>query len=232
MPKTALERRWVHGWAGLTDLVVPNQAWGARYLWLGGHYDYTANFWKWNDGTKMPLETGNAWNCPTCWDTEPDQPQHVNDDKDEFAQQDFLGFLRWNGKWHDFHGKDQGLVEGERGDELSLGQQGICEAKAEYVPEPNGIDKYCCRMCNDVVILDTHCMPNEGCDKAAEEPYAFWGSRANCQRSCTVDPQCKYYLWRDDGSANARKTCATFKSCDEKTDFEDKFGDQIMKKVL
>merc|ERR1712242_631295 len=93
-------------------------------------------------------------------------------DKDEFAQQDFLGFLRWNGKWHDFHGKDQGLVEGELGDELSLGQQGICEAKAEYVPEPNGIDKYCCRMCNDVVILDTHCMEDEGCDKEAEEPYA------------------------------------------------------------
>jgi len=90
-------------------------------------------------------------------------------------------------------------------------------------------DKYCCsKNCGEAVLLDTHCDPNLDCD--LNQPEALWYSKENCQVSCSNDGRCTHYLWREDSGANAKKTCATFKNCDDPSDFNDGNGGCIYKK--
>jgi len=107
---------------------------------------------------------------------------------------------------------------------------GEVESNYEYVSDSADNDKYCCsNNCNEAVILDTHCIPTQGCD--LDQPSALWYSKENCESSCSSDPTCSHYLWRQDNNAVAKKTCATFNNCDSKSAFNDGWGGCIYEKL-
>jgi len=103
----------------------------------------------------------------------------------------------------------------------------VAEGQSTYVAAGN--DKYCCSSnCDAAVILDTRCDPTKGCD--LNQPEALWFSQENCESSCSSNPNCKFYLWRQDSEADAVKTCATFNNCDHKSAFNDGDGGCIYEK--
>lgn len=218
MPRTSLERDAIS--ALFPDATTAaNQAWGGTYVWLGGHWNYSQEEWYWNDGTQISQKN---------WDTnEPGHDESLDKNSGSNAEQPFLGLKRSNGKWHDFHGNDQG----SNGQEETQGQQGVCESVKNYQEEAT--DTYCCGSnCADTVILDTHCLrANQHCGD--DSTTALWGNRENCERSCSNDPECNFYLWRHDqsGDVDAPFTCATFKNCDTKTAFNDGHGGKVWKKL-
>jgi len=114
MPKTAAEQDLVRSLfnSGLGAPTISGLAWGGTYLWLGGHYN--GNSWEWNDGT--PVDDGN-------WDTNEPGTIGAYDASDPLAYQPLLGIKRANGKFHDFHGQDQG----DDGKESSVGFLALCK---------------------------------------------------------------------------------------------------------
>jgi len=111
MLKTDEEQELV---GGLLDgfATISGLAWDGAYLWLGGHYN--GNSWEWNDGT--PVNDGN-------WDTNEPGTIGAYDPADPLAYQPLLGIKRANGKFHDFHGQDQG----NDGQESSVGFLALCQ---------------------------------------------------------------------------------------------------------
>lgn len=96
---------------------VGGLAWSGTYLWLGGYMEN--DVWAWNDGT--PVETGN-------WDTNEPGTSASGTDQSSMNYQPYLGLKRANGKFHDFHGQDQGVD----GKEATVGQLALCQGYPEY----------------------------------------------------------------------------------------------------
>jgi len=120
MPKTAAEQDLVRSLFndGL-GAPISGLAWGGSYLWLGGHYN--GNRWEWNDGTPvtMPVSSTEKKN----WDTNEPGTIGAYDASNPLAYQPLLGIKRSNGKFHDFHGQDQG----SNGKESSVGFLALCK---------------------------------------------------------------------------------------------------------
>jgi len=101
----------------------------------------------------------------------------------------------------------------------------------QFLYETKYNDKYCCSNkdnCKTAVISDTRCDPKKGCD--VNQQRALWYSQENCESSCSNNPDCKFYLWREDSDAHAVKTCATFNNCGSTSAFNDGNGGCIYKK--
>lgn len=114
MPKTSAEQSRVL--SALAQLpTVGGLAWSGTYLWLGGYMEN--GVWAWNDGTAV--ENGN-------WDT--NEPGTSGTDQSSMNYQPYLGLKRANGKFHDFHGQDQGAD----GKEASVGQLALCQGYPQY----------------------------------------------------------------------------------------------------
>jgi len=120
MPKTVAEQDRVCDLLdGGLGAPISGLAWGGAYLWLGGHYN--GNRWEWNDGTPvtMPVSSTEKRN----WDTNEPGTVAAYTASDPLAYQPLLGIKRENGKFHDFHGQDQG----SDGQESSVGFLALCQ---------------------------------------------------------------------------------------------------------
>lgn len=125
MPKTAAEIAAITAMLkAITDSGAPavnTQTWGGRYAWLGGYKDDgSGNTFGWLDGGDVTA---------TNWDTnEPGTTGDGSGDPPPQSYQPFMGLVREagasQGKWHDFHGQDQGLG----GQEETVGQPAVCQS--------------------------------------------------------------------------------------------------------
>jgi len=103
-------------------------AWGGNYVWLGGYRHEGANQkWRWSDGgptsgTPIPLTDKLNLMNHSNWDT--NEPGHSEGGTSFGSVQRFFGVKRDNGKWHDFHGQDQG----NSGREASVGFLALCQS--------------------------------------------------------------------------------------------------------
>merc|ERR1719412_336499 len=121
MPKTAAEIAAITTMLkAITDSGAPavnTQTWGGKFAWLGGYKDDgTGNTFHWLDGGDVTA---------TNWDT--NEPGTTGG-SGTLSYQPFMGLVRKaggnQGKWHDFHGQDQG----SNGKEASVGQPAVCQS--------------------------------------------------------------------------------------------------------
>jgi len=126
MPKTNAAIAAITAMLESTAPELNTQTWNGKYAWLGAKKWSDANAWSWLDGT--PVQVHN-------WDT--NEPGSSGS-SGSLSYQPFLGLVREHGnigKWHDFHGQDQG----DNGKEASVGQVAVCQSRPQYWLTDNNV---------------------------------------------------------------------------------------------
>lgn len=146
MPKTSFEWECITTMLGAQDsaeYVLNTETWNGKYAWLGGEKDDADNQdFKWLDGTpvQMPHDDNMGGVIRNNWDVnEPGTSTSCNTDPCPLSYQRYMGVVRKNvngqGKFHDFHGRDQN----NNGQEATVGQPALCQEKPHYWVTAAGI---------------------------------------------------------------------------------------------
>jgi len=159
MPKTPGAMAAINAMLAATD-GGHTQTWNGKYAWLGAKKWSDSNTWSWLDGTSI----GNS-----DWDAnEPGSSGTAG----SMSYQPFLGLVRKagsnQGKWHDFHGQDQG----DNGKEASVGQLAVCQSRPQY-------------RLTDTAIKSTEMGHGDGDVCGNDEELAMPKTQAEQDRVCT-----------------------------------------------